>query len=204
MHLTTRTVESTNNVVATFTPTWFGVHNMHVHKACNPPFHQLCAAKTAVCLQGDKLLPFQKHLPSLPSNAQYMFHDNMCFDWGTFGWVLSSTTLDVSIYNYIVFMNSSVRGPFLPAYWPVSLPNISIRPVAALSPLKFYLSTTSLSTNAYAAILLPHHMWWAHIKQAGIQQDIIDPADLLAELCTLDEHIDIPPGRQGKASGLNH
>lgn len=60
-------------------------------------------------------------LPSLPSNAKYTFHNNRCFDWGTFGWVLSKSIVDASSYNYIVFMNSSVRGPFLPAYWPVSL-----------------------------------------------------------------------------------
>jgi hypothetical protein len=28
------------------------------------------------------------------------------------------TGLDTSAYTYFVFMNSSVRGPFLPAHWP--------------------------------------------------------------------------------------
>lgn len=73
------------------------------------------------CPQGDKIRPSDRPLPDLPSNAQYIFHDNVCFDWGTFGWALSSTVLDVSSYTYIVFMNSSVRGPHLPVYWPVSL-----------------------------------------------------------------------------------
>ena len=39
------------------------------------------------------------------------------------------------------------------------------------------------------------------MQQAGATSDA---ADLLAELCTVDQHIDIPPDRQGKASGLNH
>lgn len=79
------------------------------------------AANTAgTCLQGANILPSQLPLPSLPSNAQYTFHHNKCFDWGTFGWALSKPTINASSYNYIVFMNSSIRGPFLPAYWPVS------------------------------------------------------------------------------------
>ena len=28
------------------------------------------------------------------------------------------TGLDASLYTYFVFMNSSIRGPFLPAHWP--------------------------------------------------------------------------------------
>lgn len=74
-----------------------------------------------LCLQGgEKIRPSQKPLPDLPSNAQYIFHDNLCYDWGTFGWALTSSVVDVSSYSYIIFMNSSVRGPHLPAYWPVS------------------------------------------------------------------------------------
>ncbi|KAL3163355.1 hypothetical protein ABBQ32_009744 [Trebouxia sp. C0010 RCD-2024] len=68
--------------------------------------------------QGDNIRPSERPLPDLPRNAQYIFHDNLCFDWGTFGWALGSTVLDVSSYTYIVFMNSSVRGPHLPVYWP--------------------------------------------------------------------------------------
>ena len=72
-------------------------------------------------MQGKGILPSQLPLPDLPSNAQYIFHENICFDWGTFGWALKSTALDVGSYKFIVFMNSSIRGPHLPAYWPVRL-----------------------------------------------------------------------------------
>ncbi|KAA6422349.1 MAG: hypothetical protein FRX49_07819, partial [Trebouxia sp. A1-2] len=68
--------------------------------------------------EGKGILPSQLPLPDLPSNAQYIFHENICFDWGTFGWALKSTALDVGSYKFIVFMNSSIRGPYLPAYWP--------------------------------------------------------------------------------------
>ena len=59
------------------------------------------------------------NLPQLPSNAQYVYHENKCYDWGTFGWALSSGKVDPSKYKHIIFMNSSIRGPFLPPYWPV-------------------------------------------------------------------------------------
>lgn len=42
-----------------------------------------------------------------------------CFDWGTVGWLLRTKRVDPQRYKYFVFLNSSVRGPFLPAYWPV-------------------------------------------------------------------------------------
>ena len=70
-------------------------------------------------LQGSELLKANS-LPQLPSNAQYAFHENKCYDWGTFGWALSSGKVELSRYKHIIFMNSSIRGPFLPLYWPVS------------------------------------------------------------------------------------
>lgn len=55
-------------------------------------------------------------LPRLPKNARYVVHRNECYDWGTFGWVLKSGVVDVTSFKYFIFMNSSVRGPFLPVY----------------------------------------------------------------------------------------
>lgn len=60
-------------------------------------------------------------LPSLPSNVRVVKHPNGCFDWGTFGWLIQSGLVDTSKYRNIVFVNSSVRGPFLPPYWPREL-----------------------------------------------------------------------------------
>ena len=56
------------------------------------------------------------HLPLLPSHATYLHHANHCYDWGTYGWVLQSATIAVKYYRYFIFLNSSVRGPFLPVY----------------------------------------------------------------------------------------
>lgn len=60
-------------------------------------------------------------MPELPPNAKYIHHKNECFDWGTFGWAIRTKQVDTSRYKYIIFLNSSVRGPFVPPYWPVSL-----------------------------------------------------------------------------------
>lgn len=56
-------------------------------------------------------------LPDLPGNAQYISHKNECYDWGTFGWLLlQSGEVNYAMYKYYVFLNSSVKGPFMPAY----------------------------------------------------------------------------------------
>lgn len=53
-------------------------------------------------------------------NLRVMKHENKCFDIGTVGWVFSvlevfdSGYLDS--YSYFIWLNSSVRGPFLPSY----------------------------------------------------------------------------------------
>lgn len=54
-------------------------------------------------------------LPPLPPNARYVPHPNECYDLGTVGWVLDRQA-NLTSYAYIVWLNSSARGPFLPAY----------------------------------------------------------------------------------------
>ena len=71
-------------------------------------------------MQDDKLFG-PADLPELPPNARYVFHENRCFDWGTIGWAIQEGKVDTAQYRHIIFMNSSVRGPFLPGYYPVSL-----------------------------------------------------------------------------------
>jgi hypothetical protein len=59
----------------------------------------------------------EKKLPILPSNAHYIQHPNECFDLGTIGWFLSNGTIDKSRYKYFIFLNSSIRGPFIVSYY---------------------------------------------------------------------------------------
>lgn len=62
-------------------------------------------------------------LPELPPHAAYVGHQNECYDWGSYGWVLLQTGLvSIAKYRYFFFVNSSVRGPFLPAYARVGGP----------------------------------------------------------------------------------
>ncbi|EIE18080.1 hypothetical protein COCSUDRAFT_31853 [Coccomyxa subellipsoidea C-169] len=55
-------------------------------------------------------------LPALPENARYIEHENECYDWGTIGWALQTGKVDPQGYKFLILMNSSVRGPFLPSY----------------------------------------------------------------------------------------
>ncbi|PNH12741.1 LIM domain and RING finger protein [Tetrabaena socialis] len=55
-------------------------------------------------------------LPKLPRHARYVRHTNRCYDWGSFGWLLLTGRVDPRRYRYFLFINCSVRGPFLPTY----------------------------------------------------------------------------------------
>jgi hypothetical protein len=57
-----------------------------------------------------------KSAPLLPSNARFLLHPNECFDLGTVGWVLQTQIKNINKYKYFIWLNSSVRGPFLPPY----------------------------------------------------------------------------------------
>jgi hypothetical protein len=65
---------------------------------------------------GNKIVNETK-LPILPSNAHYVQHENKCFDIGTIGWFLSSGMIDKNGYKYFIFLNSSIRGPFIVSYY---------------------------------------------------------------------------------------
>lgn len=96
-------------------------------------------------------------LPTLPSNARYVQHENLCFDWGTFGWALFNLDLDIRLYKYFVFMNTSVRGPYLPSYFNA----VSRQAVIATRPNPPYSSTANTvaqqqSTTLFLAILQYH------------------------------------------------
>jgi len=56
-------------------------------------------------------------LPVLPSYAHYIQHENKCFDLGTIGWFLSNGNINKDKYKYFIFLNSSVRGPYLVSYY---------------------------------------------------------------------------------------
>ena len=53
---------------------------------------------------------------SIPKNVKLVYHDNSCFDIGTFGELLEKKLIDLSNSKYVIVLNSSIRGPFLPLY----------------------------------------------------------------------------------------
>jgi hypothetical protein len=55
-------------------------------------------------------------------NIQVVRKPNRCFDLGSWGAYLNERNFDVlaATYKYFVFINASVRGPFLPAWAPVN------------------------------------------------------------------------------------
>lgn len=52
----------------------------------------------------------------LPSNVQIVRVGLRCYNFGTVGWVLQNAGLDLTRFKYFVWLDSSVRGPFLPVY----------------------------------------------------------------------------------------
>ena len=51
-------------------------------------------------------------------NVRIVEHENMCYDLGTLGWLYAKLEEEgtLGVYSHFIWINSSVRGPFLPAY----------------------------------------------------------------------------------------
>ena len=72
-------------------------------------------------LQNGDLRFDQKALPTLPANAHYIEYDGKCLEMGAIGWFLSYGQIDRTKYKYFIFLTSSVRGPFIVAYYDNSI-----------------------------------------------------------------------------------
>jgi hypothetical protein len=64
-------------------------------------------------------------LPNLPPNVRVVPRPPQACPstYGVLGWALSSGALaagDAAGFDYFILLDSSMRGPFLPTYWPVS------------------------------------------------------------------------------------
>ena len=55
-------------------------------------------------------------LPRLPQNGRYVRPRHHCHGLGAFSWVLHREAVHVAKYSYFIFLDSTVRGPFLPSY----------------------------------------------------------------------------------------
>ena len=86
-------------------------------------------------------------LPPLPTNARYVLHNNECYDWGTFGWALTTQGINVDKYSYFIFMNSSVRGPFVPTYIKVQPFEPALHLICVLSRAQWFELETDTLTH---------------------------------------------------------
>jgi len=55
----------------------------------------------------------------VPPHVKIWRRPNTCFDFGAFGEALRR--LNLPRYRFYFFLNSSVKGPFLPSYWPAEV-----------------------------------------------------------------------------------
>lgn len=62
-----------------------------------------------------ELAPDLEDLKAYP-HVEVMKHKNECYDIGTIGWLYSVLGSQITKYSYFIWLNSSVRGPFLPSY----------------------------------------------------------------------------------------
>ncbi len=93
---------------------WFVAHPPQSLHGC-PNYQAGDACEYIIVLQQGAGLAQPDPLPALPPNARYLPHPNECYDLGTVGWVLDQQA-NLSSFAYVAWLNSSVRGPFLPAY----------------------------------------------------------------------------------------
>ena len=121
-----------------------------------------------IVLQEGEGLELPDPLPDLPSNARYLRHENACYDIGTVGWVLEKH-INVQFFKYYVWLNSSVRGPFLPAYlrgrlhWTEPL-------LSRLSPAVKLVGATINCGRAYELPPTPHvQSYVAATDAAGLE-----------------------------------
>ena len=64
-----------------------------------------------IIISGDARLDLPK-----VDNLYYFYAENINLDYGGYAQILSSGAVDVNKYEKFIFVNSSVRGPYLPAY----------------------------------------------------------------------------------------
>ena len=123
-------------------------------------------------------------MPDLPKNAKYIHHKNECFDWGTFGWAIGTNQVDVGRYKFIIFLNSSVRGPFIPPYWPVRLHSMVSRP----KKYSGQLGLVSLQTSGY-------HCMTEFFEAIDIPSIVVGDGSMGdAGFNTLDQHLHTETG----------
>lgn len=120
-----------------------------------------------VCINGGCSL----ELP-LFENVKYLYRPNVGFDFGAYDEVVNRT--DLNCYDYFFFINCTMRGPFLPAYftapWTTPFLNLLSDNVKLVGP-----TINILHRNAtYAALFRQRHSFrepFAHVQSMMFATD---------------------------------
>ncbi|KAL6766934.1 hypothetical protein ACKKBG_A37960 [Auxenochlorella protothecoides x Auxenochlorella symbiontica] len=123
-----------------------------------------------VMQEGESVLG-ETRLPTLPANVRLVRHPNSCFDWGTFGWVIGTKHVDTARYRYVLFLNSSVRGPFLPPYWPRALHWTEVLTSRLTDQVKLVGSTISCEGTWKDGVLTGEKRQNPHIQSYVVAMD---------------------------------
>jgi len=66
-----------------------------------------------IVVNDDKGTFSKSNIEVLPNNVRWMTRPNKGYDFGAYTFVLNHDEVDISPYTHFIFINSSVRGPFL-------------------------------------------------------------------------------------------
>jgi hypothetical protein len=102
-------------------------------------------------------------------NIRVIPRDNSCYDLGAWGAVLQTPGLVIENYKYFVFINSSVRGPFLPAWAPADWLTIFA------SQISYDVKLVGLSANCKGSLCgswLRHHEY-VHLQSMFLLTDSV-------------------------------
>jgi hypothetical protein len=162
-----------------------------------------CLCRCVSALRGLRVpRPQTAALPALPRHAAYVRHQNVCYDWGSYGWLLLQTALvNIGQYRYFFFVNSSVRGPFLPAYARVSERGQRFLVLCVSCAWQLWCVGVPMNTRTRA---VAHTDTLAH--QHTNTPCSVTPARLSAAAghLQLDERFHVPPERRREAGGQHH
>lgn len=125
------------------------------------------------------------------SNVKVFLRENIGFDFGGWTYALHHPDINISNYKYFVFLNSSVRGPFLPTWcselcWPTLFIKKLNNTVKLVGTTINYMSNGQFE-HGYA---YPHVQSMMFVTDTiglniGIKNGIFNPKDALTDLHTV-------------------
>eukprot|EP01025_Chloroclados_australasicus_P020691 TRINITY_DN2182_c0_g1_i3.p1 TRINITY_DN2182_c0_g1~~TRINITY_DN2182_c0_g1_i3.p1 ORF type:complete len:427 (+),score=16.21 TRINITY_DN2182_c0_g1_i3:28-1281(+) len=111
-------------------------------------------------------------LKRVPRNVKIVTHPNQCFDWGTYGWYLKKHLDELrSTYKYIIFMNSSIRGPFYTSYEEQDWVDIMKGQLNSQKDIKLYGPSINCELFRWHEIKKGQHRYNPHVQSYLVLMD---------------------------------